>query len=81
MLTPSKSSVRLKKGHTYREFIIRLNAETTPICKLCNYLKLKPDEFRNTYDGVYNLPIEKIGTLKKPKLETIPTGTDWRATS
>lgn len=77
MFKANKKDIKLKRGHTFEEYIVRLNAMSATINEICKYLKISPDELRNIYDGVYNLPLEKIGAVKKPKLETIPTGTDW----
>jgi helix-turn-helix protein len=64
-LAPAKSSIRLCKGRTYEEYIIRLNATKAPICDLCEYLKISFDELRKIYDRVYNVPLAKIGRLKR----------------
>jgi hypothetical protein len=64
-LAPAKSSIRLCKGRTYEEYIIRLNATKAPICDLCEYLDITFDELRKIYDRVYNLPLSKIGRHKR----------------
>lgn len=64
-LAPAKSSIRLCKGRTYEEYIIRLNATKAPICDLCEYLDITFDELREIYDRVYKLPLAKIGRLKR----------------
>ena len=77
MLKFDKSSVKLKKGRTYEEFVIAQNAVNTSYDKLCDYLKISFETAKAAYDRVYMLPIEKIGEVKRPKLQTLKTGTDW----
>lgn len=77
MLKFDKRQVHLKRGHTYNEFVIAKNATATSYDKLCDYLKISFEAAKAAYDRVYMLPIEKIGEVKRPKLQTLKTGTDW----
>ena len=92
MIIPTRKSIKLKRGHTYEEFVIRNNAIRASYAELCSALKISFDEARKIYDKVYNLPLSQIGAWRdkeRPvpmcaagapsRLETLRTGTDWRA--
>ena len=61
MLIPTIKSIKLKRGHTYEEFVIRNNATRASYAELCSALKISFDEAREIYDKVYNLPLSQIG--------------------
>ena len=61
MIIPSRKSIKLKRGHTYEEFVIRNNAIRASYAELCSALKISFDEAREIYDKVYNLPLSQIG--------------------
>ena len=61
MLIPTRKSIKLKRGHTCEEFIIRNNATRASYAELCSALKISFDEAREIYDKVYNLPLSQIG--------------------
>ena len=61
MIIPTRKSIRLKRGHTYEEFVIRNNATRTSYAELCPALKISFDEAREIYDKVYNLQLSQIG--------------------
>jgi len=78
MLKFNKASIALKRGHTFEEFVIANNSISTSYEDICKYLKITSGAARAIYDKIYNLPVEKIGAVKKPKLQTVKTGADWR---
>ena len=61
MIIPTRKSIKLKRGHTYEEFVIRNNAIRASYAGLCPALKISFDEARKIYDKVYNLPLSQIG--------------------
>lgn len=67
LLTCEKSRVKLKAGHTYEEYIIKCN-ECVPYHKICKFLNISFDRAWEIYDGVYQLDIDDIGSVKKPEL-------------
>ena len=67
MIIPTRKSIRLKRGFTYDDYVIKRNEIDTPYYELCHELNLTFDEAKVIYDKVFNIPLEKIGTIKKPK--------------
>ncbi len=61
MIIPTRKSIKLKRGHTYEEYVIRRNAIRASYAELCPALKISFDEAREIYDKVYNLPLSQIG--------------------
>ena len=94
ILVFDKSSIRLKKGFTITDYIVKRNEKTTSYQTLCEYFNLSYSEVRAIYDRVWNIPLSRIGTLKEtccgqyisdepPPLRSknivlVPTGVDWR---
>lgn len=69
MIIPTKSTIRPKKGFTYNDYVIRQNCIGASCNRLCRALKISMDELRTSYDKTFNLPLEAVGTIKKPKPE------------
>jgi hypothetical protein len=68
MVLLNPSSICLKRGHTYLEYIIKRNEVATPYADICAALGLTFYEARAIYDGISALELEDIGTLKKSAL-------------
>ena len=67
MIIPDKQSIRLKRGFTYDDYVIKRNEIDTPYYELCYELNLTFDEAKEIYDRVFNIPLEAIGAVKKSK--------------
>ena len=65
MIIPTRKSIRLKRGHTYKEYVLKRNEDKASYDQLCKALKISLEEAREIYDKVFNLPLEKIGTMKE----------------
>ena len=61
MFKANKKDIKLKRGHTYEEFVIRYYAIRASYTEICSALKISFDEAREIYDKVYNLPLSQIG--------------------
>ena len=64
MIIYNKSSIRLKNGFEYEDYIIKANETKSSYDKICDYLGLTFEQARARYDRVFNLAIEDIGTIK-----------------
>lgn len=84
-----KSQIRLKKGYTINDYIIKRNEGMASYDTICKELKIKIDEARAIYDRIYNIPLSAIGTRRRepsmmcaspkpPTLVCLKTGTNWR---
>lgn len=65
-----KSCIKLKPGRTYEEYIIKRN-ELVPYFEICRLLNISFSQAREIYDRVWNLELEEIGIIEKPKLKAI----------
>ena len=65
-----KSCIKLKPGRTYEEYIIKRN-ELVPYFEICRLLNISFSQAREIYDRVWNLELEEIGIIEKPKLKGI----------
>lgn len=65
-----KSCIKLKPGRTYEEYILKHN-ELVPYFEICRLLNISFGQAREIYDRVWNLELEDIGTIEKPKLKGI----------
>lgn len=65
-----KSCIKLKPRRTYEEYIIKRN-ELVPYFEICRLLNISFSQAREIYDRVWNLELEDIGTIEKPKLKGI----------
>lgn len=86
LMEVDRDRVNLKEGHTYEEYILKLNEETAyPI--ICEYLKTDFETARRIYDKISALDLHDIGILKPigiahrkaSTLQTLKTGEDWRS--
>ena len=67
MLIISRTAIDLKDGHTYFEYLIKRNEDISTYPDIANALGITFDEAKAIYDRVFNIPLEAIGTIKKPK--------------
>ena len=67
MIIPTKSTIRLKKGFTYSDYVIKRNEIDTSYFELCRKLKISLEQARAGYDKTFNLKLEDVGTISKPK--------------
>jgi hypothetical protein len=77
MVIYSKSSIRLKNGFEYEDYIIKANEIKSSYEEICDYLGLTFEQVSSRYDRVWNLAIEDIGTIER-SLQTVRTGEKWR---
>lgn len=61
----NKSSIRLKNGFEYEDYILKCNEIKSSYDEICDYLGLTFEQARARYDRVFNLAIEDIGTVKR----------------
>lgn len=64
MVIYSKSSIRLKNGFEYEDYILKANESKASYEEICDYLGLTFEQARARYDKVFNLAIEDIGTIE-----------------
>lgn len=65
MVIYNKSSIRLKDGFEYEDYILKCNEIKSSYEEICDYLGLTFEEAGARYDRVFNLAIEDIGTIKR----------------
>lgn len=63
----TKSSVKLKAGFDWEDYIVKYN-EDIPICDICDAIGLTFFEVRERYDRLSALDVKDIGTLYHPSL-------------
>lgn len=69
MILPTRSSIRLNRGYTYKDYVIRRNAGV-PYYELCHALKISFEEAKASYDKTFNRSLEEIGEIKEATNET-----------
>lgn len=61
----NKSSIRLKDGFEYEDYILKCNEIKSSYEEICDYLGLTFEQARARYDGIFNLRIRDIGAIRR----------------
>lgn len=65
IVTFNQSSIVLKDGFTYEDYIIKKNEVRTSYTDICEFLGLTLNQARTRYDRLSRLHLDDIGTIKR----------------